>query len=103
MSAALALVVISAVLTMTIKAAGPLVLGSHPLPAPAQRMMTLLAPALLTALVLTNTFASGRHLVLDARAAGVAAAAVCIALRAPILLTVVAAAVVTAGLRAVTA
>ena len=102
MSGALVLVVLSAVVTMTIKAAGPLVLGSHPLPAPAQRMMALLAPALLTALVLTNTLASGRHLVVDARAAGVAAAAVCIAVRAPILVAVVAAAAVTAGLRAVT-
>jgi len=38
--------------------------------------------------------------VLDARAAGVGAAAVAIAVRAPLLVTIVVAAVVTAGLRA---
>jgi branched-subunit amino acid transport protein len=103
MSVALVVAVLSAIVTMAIKAAGPLVLGAHPLPASAQRMMALLAPSLLTALVVTNTFASGRHLVVDARAAGVAAAAICIALRAPILVAVIAAAVVTAGLRALVA
>ncbi|MGI8610642.1 MAG: AzlD domain-containing protein [Candidatus Dormibacteria bacterium] len=101
MTTAVVLVAASAVVTTAIKAAGPLVLGAHPLPAPAQRIMALLAPALLTALVVTNTFATGRHLVVDARAAGVAAACVCIALRAPLLVTVIAAAAVTAGLRLV--
>ena len=39
---------------------------------------------------------------LDARAAGVGAAAVALALRAPLIVTIVVAAVVTAGLRALT-
>ena len=102
MSSALVVVLTAGALTMAIKAAGPLVLGAHPLPAPATRMMGLLAPALLTALVLSNTFASGRHLVLDKRAAGVGAAAICIMLRAPVLVTVMVAAAVTAALRALT-
>lgn len=102
MTTAVVVVVMAAVLTMSIKAAGPFVLGTHPLPARVQQVMVLLAPSLLAALVLTNTFASGHHLVLDARAAGVGAAAACIALRAPVLVTVLAAAAVTAALRALT-
>jgi hypothetical protein len=51
--------------------------------------------------VVTNTFGSGRSLVLDARSAGLAAAGVCVALRAPLLVSVVAAALVTALVRGV--
>ena len=36
----------------------------------------MVAPAILAALVVTETFAQGRHLVVDARIAGVAAGAV---------------------------
>ena len=63
-------------------------------------MVALLAPTLLAALVVVSTFASGRSLVLDARAAGIAAAAVAIVLRAPLLVTVAAAAVAAALVRA---
>ncbi|MEA2684410.1 MAG: hypothetical protein QOK05_2738 [Chloroflexota bacterium] len=94
------LVIGAAVVTVLLKAAGPLVLGSHPLPEAARRVLRLLAPALLAALVVTQTFGGDRHLVIDARAAGVAAAVVCILLRAPLLGTVIVAAVVTAALRA---
>jgi hypothetical protein len=48
----------------------------------------------------TNTVASGRHVVVDARLAGVAAAAVSLRLRAPILVAVAVAAAVTAAIRA---
>ncbi|RSM84670.1 branched-chain amino acid transporter AzlD, partial [Streptomyces sp. WAC 01420] len=47
-----------------------------------------------------QTFSDGQALVLDARAAGLAAAAVALILRAPFLLVVGAAVVVTAGVRA---
>jgi len=88
--------------TAAIKAAGPLALGGRSLPGPVMGVISLLAPALLAALVVTQTFADGKSLELDARAAGVAAAAVAIALRAPLAVTIVAAAVATAALRAVT-
>lgn len=100
MSAALVLVVAAAIVTMALKSVGPLALRIHPLPPAADQVIKLLAPALLAALVVTQTFANGPRLVLDARAAGVGAAAVCVLLRAPLLATVVVAAVVTAGLRA---
>lgn len=82
--------------TMVIKSAGPVVLGGRPMPSRLAGVVALLAPALLMALVATATFARGQALVLDARAIGVGAAAVAVAARAPMLLVVVLAAVVTA-------
>ncbi|MFC8518024.1 AzlD domain-containing protein [Streptomyces sp. NPDC057257] len=65
-----------------------------------RRLAALLPVALLAALTAQQTFAEGRALVVDARLAGVAAAAVVLVLRAPFLLVVAAAVVVTAGVRA---
>ncbi|MGW3661784.1 AzlD domain-containing protein [Streptomyces sp. NPDC005141] len=67
-----------------------------------QRLAALLPVALLAALTAQQTFADGRVLVVDAKAAGLAAAAVALILRAPFLLVVAAAVVVTAGVRAMT-
>jgi branched chain amino acid efflux pump len=89
------------VATALIKAFGPIAFGGRQLPPLLARVIPLLAPALLTALVITETFAgSGRTLVIDARAGGVAVAAVAIALRAPLAVVVLCAAAATAGLRA---
>lgn len=100
MTGAVVLVVSVGVITIAIKASGPLLLGVRTLPAAADRLMALLAPALLSALVATQAFGGPHRLAVDARAAGVAGAALCIALRAPLLVTVVVAAAVTAGVRA---
>ena len=67
-----------------------------------QRLAALLPVALLAALTAQQTFADGHDPVLDARAAGLAAAAVALLLRAPFLLVVAAAVIVTAGVRAMT-
>ncbi|WP_149828333.1 AzlD domain-containing protein [Streptomyces tailanensis] len=67
-----------------------------------QRLAALLPVALLAALTAQQTFADGRLLILDARAAGLAAAAVALLLRAPFLLVVAVAVIVTAGVRAMT-
>lgn len=66
-----------------------------------QHAALLLPVALLAALVAVQAFAGERALVLDARAAGLAVAAVLLVLRAPFLLVVVGAAVTAAVLRAV--
>lgn len=66
-----------------------------------RRLAALLPVALLAALTAQQTFADGRGLVLDARVAGLAAAALALVLRAPFLLVVAAAVVVTAGVRAI--
>ncbi len=55
--------------------------------------------ALLAALTAQQTFSTGRHLVLDARAAGLAAAAVASLPRAPFLAVVGVAVVATAAVR----
>jgi uncharacterized membrane protein len=99
MSESWAIVLAVGVGTMAIKAAGPVLLGGRPLPSRVQRVVALLAPALLAALVATTAFASGNDLVLDARAVGLGVAAVLIALRAPILVVVIAAAAAAALVR----
>lgn len=65
-----------------------------------RRLAALLPVALLAALTAQQTFGDGQAVVWDARVAGVAAAAVALVLRAPFLLVVGAAVVVTAGARA---
>jgi len=62
----------------------------------------LLPVALLGALVAVQVATDGRHLVLDARLAGLAVAVVALWLRAPFLVVVFVAAVTAALLRAVT-
>ncbi len=87
--------------TAAIKAFGPLAFGGRTLPRVLERVIPLLAPALLAALVVTETFASDhRSLVVDARSGGVAAAGIAIARRAPLPVVVLVAAAVTAALRA---
>jgi hypothetical protein len=86
--------------TIAIKGAGPVLLGGKPLPERLGRVIGLLAPALLAALVAINTFGDERSLVLDERALGVGAAVVAIWLKAPPLVVVVVAAAVTAVARA---
>jgi uncharacterized membrane protein len=89
-----------ALASATIKAAGPVLVGGRELPQRVVSVIALLAPALLAALVVTQTFGGDRHLVLDERAVGVGVAAVALALRAPVLLAVALAAVSTALVRA---
>jgi uncharacterized membrane protein len=66
------------------------------------RVTGLVTVALLSALVAVQTVASGRHLTLDARIPAVAVAAVLLWRRAPFVVVVIVAAVVAAGLRALT-
>ncbi len=86
--------------TMAIKAGGPVLLGGRPLPMRLAAVVELLAPAVLAALVVTQTFASGRSLAVDARLVGVAAAAIALWLKAPVLVVIVVAAAATALVRA---
>jgi branched-subunit amino acid transport protein len=83
-----------------IKAIGPAFVGGRDLPERAVGVIALLAPALLTALVVTSTFSEARTLAPDARAVGVCVAALALALRAPMLVVVLLAAVSTSLVRA---
>lgn len=78
---------------------GLVVIGSRELPAPLQRCLILVPAALLTALVVKDTFSTGQDLVLDARAAGVAVAVVAAWRRAPFVVIVLLAAATTAVVR----
>ncbi len=90
------LVLVTGLGAVALKAAGPVLLGGRALPAGASGVVALLAPSLLAALIATQTFGGDHRLVLDERALGLGAAAVALALRAPVLVTVVLAAAVTA-------
>jgi branched-subunit amino acid transport protein len=88
------------VISFAIKALGPVALGGRDLPRAAERLIVLIPAALLTALVMVETFAHDRELVVDARAPGLVAAIIAVALRASMLVVLLAAAIVTAGVRA---
>ena len=82
------------------KAAGPLVLGGREIPARLAPVLALLLIPLLAALVAVQTLAEGERLVVDARAAGVAIAALAVLARAPFLGVLLAASATAAAVRA---
>jgi branched-subunit amino acid transport protein len=88
--------------TVVIKSAGPVALGGRDLPPRASAVVARLAPSLLAALVVVDTFGgTDRTLAIDETAAGLLAAAAALAARLPVFVVVAIAAAVTAGLRAV--
>jgi hypothetical protein len=100
MTAAWIAVVAVGLATVALKGAGTVVYADRALPRRMAALMPLLAPALLAALVVGQTAVDGRALVIDARLAGVGAAAIALAARAPLLVVLAAAAGVAATARA---
>lgn len=96
MTASWTVVVLVGIATVAIKGTGPLLLGGRELPPAALRVLRLLAPALLSAFVVTSVLVSGGRLVLDERALGVSVALGALLFRAPVLAVVVLAAATTA-------
>ena len=90
-----------AALTALIKAFGPVLLGGRVLPSWINRVIVLMAPTLLCALVVTSVLASGRSWSVGAHTVGVAVAGVMLWRRCSLVLCVVVAVLVTAGLRAI--
>ena len=86
--------------TVLLKAVGPVGVAGRRLPQALERVLELFAPAILAALVIVETFASGRHLVADARLAGVGAGVLCVLARAPFWVVVLCGALATAAVRA---
>ena len=99
MSDAWVVVAIVGVATIASKAAGPVLVGRRELPPRLQACVELLAPVMLTALVVTQTFGGDGEIEVDARVVGVGAAAIAIALRAHIIVAMAVAALVTALVR----
>jgi branched-subunit amino acid transport protein len=86
--------------TVAIKALGPVALGGRELPESMSGVVARLAPSLLAALVVVDTFGgTERTISVDESAVGLLAAAGALALRLPMIAVVAIAAVVTAGLR----
>ena len=87
--------------TVAIKGAGPVLLGGRELPGVMLRVIAYLAPALLSALVVTAAFADGRELHVGAETVGMIAGGFLLWRGRPLVLAVLVAMVVTAGLRAI--
>ncbi len=102
MSAAWTTVLVTGVGTIVLKAVGPVGVAGRELPPRVASLLSMIGPAILAALVVTETFAHGRSLVVDARIAGVAAGAVAVLLRAPLWAVVIAGGAATALVRLVT-
>jgi branched chain amino acid efflux pump len=101
MSDAWIVVIVVAAFTVLFKAAGPVFLGRRRLPARVDAVVALIAPVMLTALVVTQTFGGDEEVAVDARVPGVAAAALAIWRGAPIIVAMLIAASVTALIRLV--
>jgi uncharacterized membrane protein len=95
-----AAILLLAVGAYALKAVGPVVVGGRPVGGRAEAVLALLPIPLLAALIVLQTFTTGHHLAFDARAAGLAVAAVAVAARAPFIVVVIAATAATAALRA---
>jgi hypothetical protein len=87
------------VITVLCKAAGPVLLGRRKLTGRTLTVVELIGPVLLVALVVAQTFGAHRAIVVDARLAGVGAALVALWLRAPLIVAMILAAMVTVLVR----
>jgi branched-subunit amino acid transport protein len=87
--------------TMVLKAVGPVGVAHRRLPDRVNELLDLVAPAILAALVVVETFGNGRSLVADARLAGAAVGLLAVVLRAPLWLVVLAGGAGTALVRVV--
>jgi branched-subunit amino acid transport protein len=92
-------VALGAITTFAIRGFGPVAMGGRPLGARATRILALLPAALLAALVVTETVIHDGRLDVNARAAGLGAAALLVWRGASVIWVVVGAAAVTAALR----
>ena len=85
--------------TMLFKAAGPVLLGARELPPRVSAVVEVLAPAMLAALVVTQTVGGDGEIALDERLVGIAAGGIAVWLRAPLLAVMVVAAAAAALVR----
>jgi branched-subunit amino acid transport protein len=87
------------VVTMVFKSSGPVLLGTRELPPRVASVVEVLAPAMLAALVVTQTVGGDNEIVLDERVGGLAAGGIAVWLRAPLLVVMVVAAATAALIR----
>lgn len=87
-------------ITIAIKASGPVALGRWTPPAWARRVLKLVSPVVLAALIATQVFSSGHHYHVDTKAIGLGVAAIALLFRAPLLVVVICAVASSAGAQA---
>jgi branched-subunit amino acid transport protein len=92
-------VVAVSIVTFALRAAGPAVLGDRRLPRPFARIIELMAPVLLVALLVTELGGAGWRSVDWTLLVGVGAAGIAKACRAPMIVAAIAGIAVTALLR----
>ena len=92
-------VAVVGVTTIAFKAAGPVLIGRRSLPPHVQFVVDLLAPVMLIALVVTQTFGGDEKIEVDARVVGVGAAVVAIWMRSHVIVAMAVAAAATALVR----
>jgi branched-subunit amino acid transport protein len=83
------------------KVIGLILVGDRTMPPVVARCLALIPAAMISALVALNTFSDGQDLVVDARAAGVAAAVLAAWRKAPLIVVIILGAGVTAAVRAI--
>ena len=94
-------IVAVALATATIKATGPVLIGGRRLPERATAVVSMLAPAMLAGLIITQMLGDEDRLVLDERLLGAGVAVIALMLRAHVLVAVFLAAVTVAIARMV--
>jgi branched-subunit amino acid transport protein len=84
------------------KVLGLVIIGDRALPPVLDRCLGLIPAALISAIIVKDTFSVGQHLQLDARAAGVGVAVIAAWRKLPLIAVIVIGAGVTAAVRALT-
>ena len=93
------LIILLAVGAYAFKVTGLIILGGRSLPPVFERCLGLIPAAIITALVMKDTFTVGQDLALDARALGIAVAVIAAWKRAPLIVVIVLGAAATAIVR----
>ena len=93
------LIILLALGAYAFKVTGLIILGGRSLPPVFERCLGLIPAAIITALVMKDTFTVGQDLTLDARALGIAVAVVAAWKRAPLIVVIVLGAAATAIVR----
>lgn len=96
------LIILLALGAYAFKVTGLVVIGARTLPPIFERCLALIPAAVISALIVKDTFTNGQDVVVDARAAGIAVAVIAAWRRAPLIVVIVAGAAVTALVRRVT-
>ena len=93
------LIILLALGAYAFKVTGLIILGGRSLPPVFERCLGLIPAAIITALVMKDTFTVGQDLTLDARALGIAVAVIASWKRAPLIVVIVLGAAATALVR----